>query len=307
MKTFGTIAQNDYTVEELYSSAPLSWQLISSSAGVVLDGYEDYLDGSVTVQRASSTRGTAAINSDTGVLEYILHKSVNHLFYTNNIFYNGNVMSSQSITPIADNCYVISIGQTFYGDRIKPGSFDLTTNLANKSIKDDGKGNLYYSESGNVYYVGNIFYNQGIAIITENSASAITAVSSSGLKIVNGTELYIDYSSDVKYDRHEINVKIEPTEFNFSPFNPSILSTYAASGSNSGSFITSMSLQNISPTSGSTGWGLYRLMGDNVIKPYITTIGLYNDRYELLAVAKMSQPIQRTFDANQIFIVRFDT
>jgi hypothetical protein len=41
--------------------------------------------------------------------------------------------------------------------------------------------------------------------------------------------------------------------------------------------------------------------------PYVTTIGLYNDQYELLAVAKVSEPIQRTFDVTQTFTVRFDT
>ena len=47
-------------------------------------------------------------------------------------------------------------------------------------------------------------------------------------------------------------------------------------------------------------------MSSEVIKPYVTTIGLYSDKYELLAIAKLSQPIQRTFGTDQIFIIRFD-
>jgi hypothetical protein len=310
MKTFGTIQQNEYTVEDLYTSAPISWQLLSGSSGVALDGYEPYLDGAVTIQRASITRGTTAINSDTGTLEYILHKSVKHLFYTNNVFYQNNTLLTSSIVPLPDNFYVISVGQTFYGDRIKPGTFEVTTELASKIILDDGVGNLYVSQSSVGAYVGNIFYDQGLAVIKENTGSLTTDISVDGLKIIGSTEIYVDYSSDVKFTRHEITVKLEPNEFNFSPFNPSITNQYIATGSYTSSvnrFIESMSMQNITPTSGSTAWGLYKLMGDGVIKPYITSIGLYNDKYELLAVAKLNQPIQRTFDTNQIFIVRFDT
>jgi hypothetical protein len=131
-----------------------------------------------------------------------------------------------------------------------------------------------------------------------------SSISPFGLKIVNNTNVYVDYSSDVKLHRHEIKATLEPTDFNFSAFNPSILSTYTAT---TGSVTQSFNEMNIKPSSGSSTWNLYNLMGANVIKPYVTTIGLYNDKYELLAVAKTSEPIQRTFDVNQIFIVRFDT
>jgi len=53
-------------------------------------------------------------------------------------------------------------------------------------------------------------------------------------------------------------------------------------------------------------WSLYNIMGAGVIKPYVTSIGLYNDEYQLLAIAKVSVPIQRTFDTEQIFIIKFD-
>ena len=40
--------------------------------------------------------------------------------------------------------------------------------------------------------------------------------------------------------------------------------------------------------------------------PYITTIGLYNDQAQLLAVGKMAQPIQKRDDVDMNFIVRWD-
>jgi hypothetical protein len=115
--------------------------------------------------------------------------------------------------------------------------------------------------------------------------------------------LYVDYESDIKTTRHEAYAHLEPMDFNFSPFNPSILSTFQTTGSATQSLLD----KNIKPISGSSTWGLYNLMGSNVIKPYVTTVGLYNDEYQLLAVAKTSTPIQRTFDVSQIFIIRFDT
>ena len=40
--------------------------------------------------------------------------------------------------------------------------------------------------------------------------------------------------------------------------------------------------------------------------PYITTIGLYNDEGQLLAVAKLAQPIRKRNDVDINFIVRID-
>ena len=42
------------------------------------------------------------------------------------------------------------------------------------------------------------------------------------------------------------------------------------------------------------------------LKPYITTVGLYNDQTELVAVAKLAQPIQKRDDIDMNFVVRWD-
>jgi len=42
------------------------------------------------------------------------------------------------------------------------------------------------------------------------------------------------------------------------------------------------------------------------MKPYITTVGLYNDKSQLLAVGKLSQPVQKRDDSDMNFIVRWD-
>jgi hypothetical protein len=176
-------------------------------------------------------------------------------------------------------------------------------NAISEVVGDDGFGNLIVSSSGTGSYVGNIFYNKGIAVIAQNTASVGAAVTSSGIKIVGGTEVYVDYSSDVKIQRHEINLKLEAGDYNMSFSNPSLRQLYTPTTESVAQRFTELNI----PTSGSGSWSLSTLMSSGVITPYVTTIGLYNENYELLAIAKVSTPIQRTFDMEQIFIVRFDT
>ncbi len=309
MNVFSSIDIKDYTVENLYVSAPMSWELISGSSGIEITTPDD-LVGAVTIERATNNSvdffesDYPKINEQSGTYEYILYSSIKHLFYDRGYFFSGSMLGTSSLAGLPNDAYVLSIGQNFYGDRVKPGSFELTTELVNKTIYDDLAGNLYYISSSQNVYIGNIFYSSGIAVIRHDTGSAVTSISAAGLKIVNNTNIYVDYDSDVRLYRHEVNVKIDPSEFTAAFLNPSIRSTYTTNDSGVQQTFNNL---NIRPSSGSSTWNLYSLMRAEVIKPYITTIGLYNDRYELLAVAKLSEPIQRTFDTTQIFIVRFDT
>ena len=80
---------------------------------------------------------------------------------------------------------------------------------------------------------------------------------------------------------HQIICTMTPLDFNFS-INPSA-QTNAASGE----------LVNDLMLSGS-------------LRPYITTIGLYNEYDELIVVAKLAKPIKRLLDADQTVIIKFD-
>jgi hypothetical protein len=301
MKIFGTINPNDYTIENLYTSAELTWGLLSSSNGMAITSSTD-LAGAVTIQRATSDALSTDLNTETDKYAYLLHRSVKNLFYDRGFFRTGSSLLTTSPSPLPSNYYVVSVGQNFYGDRVKPGSFVLSTEVQNKSILDDGLGNLFISESSTGSYVGNIFYDNGLAIIKENSGSSVATVSTAGVKLISGSTIYVGYKSDTRYSRHEVHINLDPTDFNFSAFNPSIFSTYETTGSAGMAF----NALNIKPSSGSNTWNLSNLMAANVLKPYVTTIGLYNKDYQLVAVAKLNEPIQRTFDTNQIFIVRFD-
>ena len=120
---------------------------------------------------------------------------------------------------------LISIPQKYYGERIKSGSFKFTDlnnsdgSGNNPIIIDDGFGNLYstnahYSQSSNDAsssdnYVGNIFYEQGIAVLTE-TGSWSGSVDYSDL----ATNFTLDIESQDTNYTHEYEVTLKPNEFN---------------------------------------------------------------------------------------------
>lgn len=65
-------------------------------------------------------------------------------------------------TEVGSIIRVINIPQTIFGQRLRPNYFHLMSDLYN--IQDDGNGNLV--EINTNQHVGNIFYKQGICVIT---------------------------------------------------------------------------------------------------------------------------------------------
>lgn len=64
----------------------------------------------------------------------------------------------------------------------------------------------------------------------------------------------------------------------------------------------------VNPTSIKQGFDSLRIDGMTTgsLLPYVTEIGLYNDACELLAVAKLAQPIQKRNDVDMNFLIRWD-
>jgi hypothetical protein len=299
MNTFETIDPRHYTVDRFLASSPISWTLTSSSLGCVVTTPTN-LEGAVTIERASNNTATPIAGTNTpvnpsGLYERVAYQSIKTLFYDDSIY------PTAGLAPLADNSYIVSVGQQFYGSKITPQSFTLKLNSISTLVVDDGDANLLVNNTP----VGRIFYDKGIAVITENTAVGIASVSSNGIKIVNGTSIEINYNSDVEIFRHQIDVKIPPGSFNAAILNPSMQRGFSPTGPNASEFVARMKQLGIDPIANNK-WSLYRLMAKDQIKPYITTIGLYDDSYQLLAVAKLSIPIQRTFETSQIFMIRFD-
>ena len=63
--------------------------------------------------------------------------------------------------------------------------------------------------------------------------------------------------------------------------------------------------QHPSAITGSEGI-LHNNVTGSAFQPYITTVGLYNDSNELLAVAKFGQPIPKSDSTEMTFVVKLD-
>ena len=168
--------------------------------------------------------------------------------------------------PTASNSTigVLSIPQYMYGDYIQPESFNFITPSGN--YIDDGEGRLV---SGSTY-IGNIIYEHGIIVLTGGERTR-SGWDGEITTFVNNTNVTCSFSSSYTIYETQYKCTIGESEFNYSQ-NPSVIS-----GSNG------------------TPWG-YATSAS--FAPYITTVGLYNNQNDLIAVGKLAQPtpVSKTTD-----------
>lgn len=93
--------------------------------------------------------------------------------------------------------------------------------------------------------------------------------------------IQLSFSSSYKIYEHQYKCIARENEFEYS-LNPTLLS-------------------------GSLDDVYYDFVTGSNFTPYVTTIGLYNDRQELVAVGKLSQPVPTSQYIDTTFIVSFDT
>ena len=124
----------------------------------------------------------------------------------------------------------------------------------------------------------------GIAVIAQSTSSfSSSLVSHDGVFLTTGSVLEVTFDSTQTIYEHQIMCVIDRGEFNFS-LNPSMRATASFD-------------ENIKPID---------RFASGTIDPYITTVGLYDNVGQLLAVAKFPRPIKRAAETQQTVIVRFD-
>ena len=207
--------------------------------------------------------------------------------YNNTNYYNylqSTLTQSRYFPTSSDSVIgIISVPQKLFGNKIKPGSFNFTSDSG--SIIDDGEGNLLLN-GGNV--CGNIIYQHGLVIITSDSTPGGSGygLSTYGLDVYGGNDtgfisnfisssnITCSFSSSLVIYETLFKCTIRENEFNYT-LNPTVISNQT------------------------TGI-VYDFMTGSFFAPYITTVGLYNEVGELLAVGKLSQPLpsSRTTDMN---------
>jgi hypothetical protein len=217
---------------------------------------------------------------------------------------------------------IFSIPQQYYGEGIKIGTVVLEDETLSRTYTDDGYSNLIDSGSN---IKGNIFYDRGLIVVTKDVVS--------GSVLNNFT---INFRSTKTIYENEIFISVLENEFNVSQ-NPSAvyedggskitqLVNRPGSSNNSTELVTSSfydaGIKWIrgkkypfvstldSDKFGSFDDYLYSGSVDptgSYLAPYITTIALYDEELNMVAVAKLPQPIKSLPDYPLNFIVRFDT
>lgn len=264
---FKSFKSNNYSITEFPVYYDFSYNYQSGSS-------QNSNDVQVLYGVQYHTSGTRYPNS-----QYELFNSVIQNFYSP-IPYVSYGTTTNSYIPSA-SVYVITITQHLFGNTIVPKTFSL--NFGTSSSFDDGNGNIYISSSNSSSLIGRIFYDKGIALLRPTSSLVGDGLTLNGLTFGSGSTVTVNFTSSLLLYEHSIKAEIEPNEFLQTFSNPTI------------SGITLNATQSA-----------FQLMVSGTLTPYVTTIGLYNDNNELLAVAKPSVPIQRTADTPQTFIIKFD-
>jgi hypothetical protein len=188
---------------------------------------------------------------------------------------------------------IISIPRKLFGEQILPESFKLTSGSV--TLYDDGEGNIFDPQGD---LVGNIIYSHGLIILSVDSGS-IGSTSVYDAAVYDQDDVYGDddgtavlnfitdpsvtcsFSSSLTLFETQYKCTISENEFNLS-LNPSL------------SQVINDDIIVYDYTTGS------------FFAPYITTVGLYNEDQELLAVGKLAQPVPTSTLTDMHIIINFD-
>jgi len=230
------------------------------------------------------------------------------------LIYNDENASFVFGTQTSPNFTVINVARSRYKESIKPGSLTLrlsgsgaglTTlvltddSIASGSITNYIGSNRYYtlvsgsagavtsSRAGASGSYGLLFPDLGVIIL--NSSALAQTSSEGGINLATGsTALYNSISgsgassftlqSEETVSSRYFFTRVKNSDFNYTT-NPSIIN-------NSGSL-------------------LYDTLINNP-QTYVTTVGMYNDNNELLAVAKLSRPLVKDFTKESLIRIKLD-
>lgn len=240
----------------------------------------------------SLATGTGAYSASLQQL-YYPSKSLDNVVSHSFDYYNQTTLYFSQSRNFQEDIRIISIPRDLYGVNIHPdkslqvgvrtpiGEFSFVNNV----LLDDGEGNLILSGSLPTQYVGDIIYPHGIICITD------TLIKTSQVRNMT-------FKSSQPIFTHNYHCKLRESEFNYT-FNPSALSSSLKTTYNSEG--------NIYSTSSNVADGVLNSnVTGSAFQPYITTVGLYNDANQLIAVGKLNRPVPKSANTEMTIIVKID-
>jgi len=299
-------APNYLATDDLYGSRyeSLTWQSINHlyyknfvQESVISGSYEHYV-------QSSFTSGSRVISDEIGVLSlprnivgthiqpdsFVLDTQVNSIDeyyvlnyaidpFTSESLYVENLehIFDSNILPGGIEDYIDDEGDYVLETLAAGGEYVIVDPVQyRREIVDDGEGRLFFSSSLSgsgaipTVYVGDIVYPHGQVIITDSEvARYYTRYLRPSLKWKSNQPIYT----------YNYNCKVKDSELIYS-LNPSAMS-------------------------GGDGKIANNISG-SYFKPYVTSIGLYNDAQELVAVAKLGQPVPKSKETDMTFVVTLD-
>jgi hypothetical protein len=237
----------------------------------------------------------------------IIYRSIQSQFYRNSatasILTEVGRRKSYASTDernLENEFVLILIPQIMYGEGVKVGSLSITS--GSTTYSDDGYSNLV--SGGDIY--GNVLYDRGYVILTKD--------------VVSGSfnQFQIQFNSTKTIYENEIFISILENEFNTSQNPTSMIDVeyetgiVVTKGEHSYSNSYTQSFSNLKSANINPNFFNYNISSSidptgSYLAPYITTIGLYDDEMNMVAVAKLANPIKSYPDYPLNFIIRIDT
>ena len=275
--------------------------------------YSNYLTGSAGFTSNAITSSILLGANEAGNTLIGEIQQTNYYNYEQTTLWPNKTLPTSSIG-------VISIPTKLFGDYIQPSSFFLEG--ISGSIKDDGEGRLLWQHpntpsSSYEYMNGNIIYQHGIITLfdseTEGNATesfygtASYGTSKYGLtrvpridfieSFVSSSNVTMSFSSSYKLFETQYQCTINENEFNYT-LNPSAITGSTIPKVFSGS---NVNFENTASLGVPLGF-----VTSSFFEPYITTVGLYDEDFQLLAVGKLSQPLQSSPTTDTTILVNID-
>lgn len=247
------------------------------------EGFSDK-EGGLVMDDAPFTSSIDIIDAELNATNAQLYKSILNLY----AYYNSiNIDFTASFTGSAVTRYrVITIPEIYYDREVLSGTFtasDLDSAGAERRLYDNGRGGIY-SGSMTGTLVGNIFYAEGLVVLKGGGLNTESPSNDFGEVSPTNFKWRVSFKGT-----HKIPVKIFRCHARVGQLNASTNPTYyrVLTGSDA----------------------RYKNEKEIVMQnhqTYITAIGLYNDDYDLVGLAKLAQPIKKEESQEILFRLRLD-
>jgi len=266
----------------------------------------DFGSYGIRVYNALSSSGEvyidqATVTTDSQYAE-LVYKNLEHLYYSrfksNQVTsskydtYDQTTLNEYAVRQLFATASLLSVPKDIFGHAIKPGTFTLIgstsevlyvsggyvsqsyiepDHLDGFNLYDDGEGVIRDNNKSGAK-VGDIIYTHGQVVITDQTTAE---------ELQTLLDYTASFQSSLEIFTHTYQCRSNQSQLNYSQ-NPSTYSNTPITGS---------------INSNVTG---------SEFQPYVTTVGLYNDANELIAVGKLGQPIPKSKYVDTTFVVNFD-